>query len=1236
MSINFNEDIIRLITESSYSRKDEKLISELRKEIEKYNIHDFIARVSSLSLIMVNQNKSITINTAIGVALSINNNVTSSKANMSSKKFKDTILKFQDLSNYKLVDPPENPFIERIMFYENFFIFPGIYHNPAYTLQMIIKVINREHNILPAEFTKKFFSLVNLILVLSTNIAKRIVPNYNGLEIPIELESIEVPNSQIQSKILENILIDNKLFYELLDNDPDLINDLLYDFGKAKLKDALNTKSQDFFRRPFLRISSEKIAILDITVLASMVVHKTILLSKKYRIKETLFELYNNLVWYNVRKSIKMLDHERLDDKSFQIDLCDELNYKEAIFSIVDKKVLYAICIFDDGENYEDQDLFGTYRNSKQNKKLNSQIGKTVNKLIHNKIKKTDIIICLVFNSFGRMMANDLNHGYEDNTLVLYPSDLYFISINQYNQYWFIAKYLNSKIRLVEHTRSNYIGELNFIHVYVENDYSFYIQDNFDSSKDYLAISSSETLKYKLKALKTENRLIIESYDKDFYVEVVRYDDSTHTYISVESIEKIDFRFVAIFNNIKIWILCDSSNEETKQLSNNFIEVLLYWLNEAEELYNANLPMSEYLVINISISGDIDKYYNLFDTSKVLSETISFIRNENNVGVILTPETFYCLNCVDNSAEKELFTLLTREILNPLTITTKQFKLIEYIFHNKNKRKLFMLNTSKLGYFKDLTNKSFVKIHSADINNLLDDAGSYLVSLGNWNVGLIPNEKRTELIKDVVFYLFSSLESTISKITTINLIEAVYYNLERTSHMLLLKNKTFFHEVTCNPKKEKAIFDEINELNKLSISYKFLLEYLASISTQGDQFLDIFEYDRLLAISYLITDWGYKKDLFEFQMINTEIRILPSKRVGMRSDDFVSINNVFEEARISQLINLSLKEDKATLDKGKFVKIDDADNTQINDAFEDEFGFTFDQLNTVIWALVEIGEAQDKEVSKIEVSEFINIFERRNNITNVDNKDLMKIIDFLSLKQRDSFLNPNPPFEVYDVYPWRFNRELSFTKRPVIVKDNVLIWGNRSLTSMLFFTLDMLNSGKFKAKKQKLKLLKSKISKLNGVEFNNEIFEILKTYTGLQVYKNVSKINSKKLKDSMGLDLGDIDILCIHKSKKRIILIETKNFNFSRNPYEIYSEYLKMFVDKDNKKSFSTKHKRREEWINENIEEVYTEYGICDINYKVSRMFILSDYLVSNDIYRTNEKIITKSELTLLKLLSKT
>ena len=221
------------------------------------------------------------------------------------------------------------------------------------------------------------------------------------------------------------------------------------------------------------------------------------------------------------------------------------------------------------------------------------------------------------------------------------------------------------------------------------------------------------------------------------------------------------------------------------------------------------------------------------------------------------------------------------------------------------------------------------------------------------------------------------------------------------------------------------------------------------------------------------------------------------------------------------------------------------------------------------------------------------------------------------------YLCPPLGFEKSDIWPWRFNRRLSFNRRPIIQTDKDIIWGNRQLYHCLLFTLDLINQGKFKSKnKGALSVLIGKISNRRGDYFNDTVYEKLKKFDSIIVDKKVSKLNGQKILGEDKNQIGDIDVLLIIPKKKKIIVAELKDFSFSKTPYEMYQEYNKMFCDKGEKLCYYSKHSRRVEWIKSHINDVVSHYKLTGDKWKVNDVLILSEPFPSNEYYHRNKKIL--------------
>ena len=299
-------------------------------------------------------------------------------------------------------------------------------------------------------------------------------------------------------------------------------------------------------------------------------------------------------------------------------------------------------------------------------------------------------------------------------------------------------------------------------------------------------------------------------------------------------------------------------------------------------------------------------------------------------------------------------------------------------------------------------------------------------------------------------------------------------------------------------------------------------------------------------------------------------------------------------------------------------------NSQIDDAFQCEYGFTFRQFTACIHAVESLGAQIEGTVKRCSRQDVISRVAEKLEISATT---IERIIAQITLCQREDFLIPPSPYERYDVYPWRFNRELSFNRRPIIQYQGDLIWGNLQLNRMWTYVVDLMISGKYKARSAALKQLIGKLSDKRGDEFNSAVAHKLATIKGVIVQEKVSKINGKKIVDSQGNVLGDIDVLCIIPQQSKIIVGEVKDFSFAKNPYEMSQEYNRIFVD-GKKPCFLTKHKRRASWIQEHLDDVIAHFDLPKVRWSVRTVMFVSEEIISNEFYHKNESIIVYSKIS--------
>lgn len=1194
--------------------KDKLIVERILNEVKKYDVYDIIEKLSALNLIPENQNKATIIEPIIAAILTLPKSELTSEYKISIGKLKKIVRLIEDMQLVSAIDPPENPYIDRVLFYNNYNIFTGINYIPGFILQGFINTIYIKNNDFNIEFTKKTAELIRFILEVSDYLSKKIGISFENIRKYEEVSNIVIPNENELEQLKSYVVFKEDIISGRLND-----SEILYsDFENDDVENVLNTESQKFFNGPFLRDNKGNVIVLSPSILVPFLIHSILNLANKYGEREKLIQLYNETVWRQCTEYFYKMDNKKIKEASLDIELKeDETSYKEMLLSGDNKQVIIVVGIFDDGRNFDEEKLFGRYKNNSISKLLDDRI-KYISKKLREKIEDQDIFLCLIYNSFGRSIMIGFNGFISNKPICLNPFELRCIAINERKEKFFITRYILSKNKLAKMPQA--FGELPYINTYTNNDYSFYINDDFNPKKMMLYISPGDEIEYIIKALKKEDRQLVESYKPQYLEEVILQDKERKIYVS----DKIDKKNIVLsllvkMKNIEIWIYSENvKNSYELNIYHSVIDTISYWLGECRSIIEKKDNIQRHKSIKITITGECLEYFYDKPAHNSIEDTISIKKENDSIKINISPDTYYCFNRQDNIEEKKLLKMILEIIFK---ITDEDKNKIEEIFTPDKKQKFFSLNYEKYPYMKPITFPQNRKISENDVNELLDEVGSYILSLNRWNYGVVPEEEKNEITRLVVDYLYTELQKRIKKLNPCNLIEIVYSDLEEQMYNMMLFQKRQYNDVLCYPEKKSEIWKDFNDKQRALKAMKFFIEYTTAQPPSGNEILGEYEYEQLLAICSLIIEWAYNNDLFYYKIFSTPVEILKSDRIGLKKDEYDVMSNCLVDARKNEFEYNSIGR------WNEFIVENKIDENELDDAFFSENGFTFSELLNVCFKLILIGDGQKGEVKKISCNK-LNL-KLQEQLKDFEEIKIKAILAYISMEKRKDFIIPPDGYRREDIYPWRFNRRLSFTRRPLIKRDNEYIWGNRNIFHMAMFTMDLIKDGKYTTKSKKMNKYIGELSYTRGMNFNESIFNILKTFPELIVDKNLKTINGNKIVDENNDDLGDIDIIYIHSKSKKIVVGEVKDFKLSRNPYEIYMEYKEMFEDTEQKRSFSTKLKRRMDWVKRNINDVKVQYGLSGEGWEVYRTFIVNEHLVSKNVYGKNENIIAISEISL-------
>lgn len=1190
---------------------------ELIEESKKYDVFNLISRVSALNLLHQNQSKSLLLDTYIDVLLHQSLDCFNSKYKISQEKFRRIINGISNTSLKHSIDPPENMFAQNVMFYGNYRVLNGIDQTPAYNLQQMISSLFVGVNSYPKEFLDKVYILVYAMLYISEDIVCSIKDIENNHE-EDERKDIIIPSSKVLNHYSELVVLDGDTFRKFLHYNKYLLDLITIEFGVEFESDSDN---KSFYTCPFLYNKElDQYILLNAGLLPTALVYWILTIAKKYGIYEVVMENYNQHIFNECKHYLSNLGHHKIVESQMDIELFSCDGYKEYIASVHNNQLMIVMYVYDYGKDYTAFTLHSKGE-TVDNEIIDGRLSYLLSKIENFGIKKEDVFFTVITNSIGRSISFGFNKNvYYYTPLSVNPFELMCISINEKNTTMFIPRYLMAKSKL-NTIDTGLVSELNSIELYREN-HSFYMSDVISAGEVTTIFTLGDSIDYIIRAIKKEDKRCVEGTNNNTFAEVVLEDDIRQIYIEPNCVYRHEICYYLMFDCFNLWIKAkDIKDGKQLNLYYMLLDMLSYWLSECRFVLNQIKCFKRTYEIQVVLTDESDQYQ-LFDKDiRSLKETLEICDAFPVLELWVSPESFQYLKCNDNSREKEFMQIVIKHLNKMISGNNKLDLNIEPLFINPMRKKFHFLNYENNPCFKPALNQDNHFVHGEDEDMLLGEIGEELIRSGKWDIGVVHDSKqKSDLMHAVVDILFKKLQDEVRVLDSKNLLEIFYDDLEKLLYKNVLYHQRYAQDIACYPEREEYILEKINTNNKTSVALKFLVEYVAAIPPKGNILIGEGQYERLLAICFLIIDWSYKNDLFYYKIFDTPVEILKSHRVGLKHGEFEHMYTVNQTVRKNQLLSASTYKDAIQWVERKNYLND------IDVVFEKEYGYTLKHLVEFVEGLNEYSKTLNGDtvfVAKInEIIEYLTT-----NYLELNKDRIILILESISLKQRETYLPAPKPYKDEDVYPWRFNRELSFVRRPILIRDDEMIWGNRQLSHMILFVLDLIDNGKLKTKSNEMKSLIGEISNVRGAEFNELVFRKLKSFNAFDVYSNVSKVNRNKIAENKN-PLGDIDVLIIDKQHYKIIAGEVKEFNVSRNPYEMYLEYKKMFENTKKKRCFYDKHSRRVDWCSNHVEDFKIQYNLEDVEWEVVGLFILDQPLISTEIYHKDIKMLTEKELS--------
>jgi hypothetical protein len=653
-----------------------------------------------------------------------------------------------------------------------------------------------------------------------------------------------------------------------------------------------------------------------------------------------------------------------------------------------------------------------------------------------------------------------------------------------------------------------------------------------------------------------------------------------------------------------------------KSLFWQLTDALAYWLWQASPSIKPHLTKlgNQPIKVVFDISSD-EAFANMardYKRQPKLFEKFRIQTDSSGFKLVLPDQLIPYLYGSDNEGERIMLrALLTGfnqllELKGHKKISRKQLdQTLELAAPLGQKKKVFILDSGNNILLDPKNLVDYRLVQNFEIEKIED---SLLPNLGKDRpaIGIINNlKKKKQLIDQIINRnLYPKLKNLVSQLNSVQLLEklisineTLIRKREKTNLLIPTRIACFVSDTTL----QKELIDTLSDINHTLISLRCLIEFLLanpSNETRNPSKTDI---DELVAVMDQIIYWGGVEDQMNYNLFQTPIQIT-ANRIHVDSLEQRASLSPYQWTKMGEHIvdakqafdHFFPKKDAA---KGKDVPI------EVDEAFIEEFGISFTRICGFINALGVIAYQQTQPFAKLPLNQL------RAKINEIEpafgDLEFTNGLNFLSLsneflQHQTTDAHPN------DRLPWRFNRRLSYMRRPLCILGTapVVYWGLRQVVASRTYLYEQCQSNRLRVREKGPveKVLTSLSTKASAEMVSSVIGE----FNNPELVIDLGKYIGPGKDFEYEKNLGDVDVLIIDPQSKTLFSLECKNMAASRSFKEMVEEVGKLF-----EKRWIEKHMERHRWISTHLDQIEDYYQIQLESYQVKSIFITAEEMLT-------------------------
>lgn len=1118
-------------------------------------------------------------------------------------------------------DPVETSFTENFQFFNgNNIVFPGAANNSTETVDLLVKAILQNDNDLPKEVKQLIHDGLLFMLYIHHKIAKELnLERYMsfGNDGEIELCFLGEDEFKKNKKLFEFSLDKVELIYKKLGIQNDVIKYFIFDRKTAIDYDDVD--NNPILLKPFIEFNGNYY-LIEPTAQMYCLNEYILTILKENNLIEKGELLFDDAVIFKTASLLKKMYWLPTD---ISLKFKDKIPFtkNESLWQFDENKLAYVYII----------------PHSKIEEK------KYYDKLIDDRISILKELVDPHFEFFSFFIISSISTkeisflAFEQIKNSKYQFAVNLFDLERLISFWDIDelslwKYAKSMDRAIEKKVqiSPFFSILTYYKWFVRNHYSFFESDNFyngisfgfDIQGNIVMETNSNSDKHLVKYIDDKKGLgYIPVYKSEKYLPIYQSEE-----INYGKYSKVIEGF-----NFPLWI---SLSRRKSNFGVHFIDAITFWFVElSKEIKKVLDPLGK---LPVEFIIELDQKYNSFtseDFNKIAEKeddiTYELLPALRKILFQININFFLRLHKNDNSGEQYLMSIILEafsQLLVELTLEPIGSEVIKSsIYNNIPFGSAKMILTADSSYNIKMDNRYIPRpryISKADTSIVLEELVTWMNLENELSEKIEDKDEKYNLFVKCVVTLISKLREVLQQYDYIELIKFLMYYHETVIQVSEFRKIHIPTKIACFSKYNdivKEYRDTESEIVNSSLTYRSLIEFIVAEPFDGNKKPNKDDIDFLLAIMDEILYFGVLQDLLKCDTNNPEVGLLPSGRIGVSKEFFTDTLSEYHKSNIDDEI-VDYKSNFKKQFKSVEEKVD-AKETKITEyyikidkIFVETWGISLPQIDDISNFLAEHCFINEKSYCILNEEDIFQLIKKNSDYSD----DVIKsYLEILSLESRGKMDVPPDGYGFPEIYPWRYNRIISYLRKPIIKLKNdkseyIYIWSARFLIKATDNIIYLFYDGSLKLppNQSKLQNLLAERNNHKGKEFRNDVMVWLNKNPDLEVINFEVKIKKKGFLNA-DKDYGDIDILAFNHKNKNIYCIECKNTKQAKVIYDFQRD-INNYLNKQ-----LPKHINRGKWLELNKEQLDAKFNKSFVDYKVITLVISSFQLpvkFTNDI----------------------